>query len=476
MAETIKIATVNCQGLASKSKCQDVLNFYKKKKYSIVCLQDTHFTEDVEPYVETQWGYTCIFNSFRSNARGVSIMFNNNFEFKINKTQKDTEGNLIALDITIEDHKVTLINIYGPNSDKPSFYEEVREIFLDFDNEYFILCGDFNLVLNPSLDTENYCGTINNPKARGKLLEVMSDLQLLDYYRTLNPDKKVFTWRKKNPFKQGRLDYILISENLSNLVETFLVKPGYRSDHSSVVLEIKFNAFERGRGLWKFNNSLLLDKIYVDKVKDTIQQVHDQYASPLDNKLDNIEGHKFLEILLMEIRGITISYSSYKKKERDKREKKLIEDIEKLESITDINTDLISAKKTELENLRKEKLQGHIIRSRAKWVEEGEKPTKYFCNLERRNFINKTIKKVELEENRTIYNQSEILQQIKIFYENLYTCKDSELIDINIAEVIKLSDIPRLDKHTAESLEGNVSEKEILSALKNMKNNKTPGS
>ena len=56
MAETIKIhvAIVNCQGLARKSKCQDVLNYYKKKKYSIVCLQDTHFTEDVETYVETQ--------------------------------------------------------------------------------------------------------------------------------------------------------------------------------------------------------------------------------------------------------------------------------------------------------------------------------------------------------------------------------------------------------------------------------------
>ena len=60
-------------------------------------------------------------------------------------------------------------------------------------------------------------------------------------------------------------------------------------------------------------------------------------------------------------------------------------------------------KKTELENHRKEKLQGHIIRSRAKWVEEGEKATKYFCNLETRNFLNKTIKKVELDENRTIY-------------------------------------------------------------------------
>ena len=148
-------------------------------------------------------------------------MFNNNVEFKINKTQNDTEGNLIALDITMEDHKVTLINIYGPNFDKPIFYEEVREIFLHFDNEYFILCGDFNLVLNPSLDTENYCGTINNPKAREKLLEVMSDLQLLDYYRTLNPDKKVFTWRKKIPLSKVVLTLFLFLKICSTWLKLF---------------------------------------------------------------------------------------------------------------------------------------------------------------------------------------------------------------------------------------------------------------
>ena len=80
------------------------------------------------------------------------------------------------------------------NSDKPSFYEVVRYIFLDLYNEYFILCNDVNLVVNPSLCTENYNGYINNPKARDKLFEVMFDLQLLDYYRTFNPDKKVFTF------------------------------------------------------------------------------------------------------------------------------------------------------------------------------------------------------------------------------------------------------------------------------------------
>lgn len=47
------------------------------------------------------------------------------------------------------------------------------------------------------MDTQNY-SHINNPKAKEKVLEMMSDLKLVD--RVLNPDKRVFTWKKKNPF------------------------------------------------------------------------------------------------------------------------------------------------------------------------------------------------------------------------------------------------------------------------------------
>ena len=69
----------------------------------------------------------------------------------------------------------------------------------------------------------------------------------------------------------------MISESLSNVIEIFIIKPGYRSDHSAVILELKFNSFERGRGLWKFNNSILTDKICVDKVKETIERMKIQY-------------------------------------------------------------------------------------------------------------------------------------------------------------------------------------------------------
>lgn len=44
------------------------------------------------------------------------------------------------------------------------------------------------------------------------------------------------------------------------------------------------------------------------------------------------------------------------------------------------------------ENICKDKMEGYMIRSKAKWVEEGEKPTSFFCYSENHNYFNKTIK------------------------------------------------------------------------------------
>ena len=48
------------------------------------------------------------------------------------------------------------------------------------------------------------------------------------------------------------------------------ILPSYRSDHSSVVLLLEINDFIKGRGLWKFNVSLLKDKMYVNTVKNVL--------------------------------------------------------------------------------------------------------------------------------------------------------------------------------------------------------------
>ena len=68
--------------------------------------------------------------------------------------------------------------------------------------------------------------------------------------------------------------------------------------------------------------------------------------------------------------------------------------------------------KKELEKIRDHKLMGNILGSRAKWMDEGEKSTKYFLNLENRHYTNKTILKMIKEESIEITDQKNIILEI----------------------------------------------------------------
>ena len=207
------------------------------------------------------------------------------------------------------------------------------------------------------------------------------------------------------------------------------IESGYRSDHSVVILELNFTNFKQGRSYWKHNNSLLSDIDYINQINEKILEVKQQYALPVYNleDLDKIPNEEiqftindqlFLDVLLMEIRGKSISFASFKNKERDTREKYLIKTIADLENNeTEDNLEQIETKKNELINIRHEKLKGHMIRSRAQYIDQSEKPTKYFCALEKHNYVSKIICNLEQEDGTKIRDQEEILKETKQFYE-----------------------------------------------------------
>ena len=120
----------------------------------------------------------------------------------------------------------------------------------------------------------------------------------------------------KKEKKKSRLDMILNSITKADIL------PSYRSDHSPTVLEFKWNDFKTGKVFWKFNVSLLSDIKYLNMINNTIEQTTREYIVPIYN-LDNlsnisntdifftINDQLLLETLLMNIRGKSISYSSY---------------------------------------------------------------------------------------------------------------------------------------------------------------------
>ena len=85
LMNSLKISSLNCQGLGSFQKRRDVFQYLRQKQHSIYFLQDTHFTKKMERQIRAEWGYECVFASNNSRSRGVAILLNNNFDFKIKK-------------------------------------------------------------------------------------------------------------------------------------------------------------------------------------------------------------------------------------------------------------------------------------------------------------------------------------------------------------------------------------------------------
>jgi hypothetical protein len=348
-------------------------------------------------------------------------------------------------------------------------------------------CGDYNLVLNLLLDYNNYKTFNHNRNARKLLLQEISNRNLIDPFRELHGDVRKFTWKRLTPLQQGRLDLFLITNNMMQYVRECEIDISYKSDHSPILLKLCISPREHGKGLWKFNNSLLNDIDYINCINNKIDEIIKQYCLPIYN-LNNVltvnkediqfsvNDQLFLETLLMEIRGKTISYSSYKQKIKNSHERTLLSEILEIESnLNETNKEQLLALQNELINLRNEKLNGSFIRSRANWIEQGEKSTKYFCNLEKQHASNKSIPFIQLDSGSCIYNQSDILQETAAFYENLYNEQQTNtMYDLN--NDLKDCSAQKLNHKEACSLEGLLTFDEVTYTLKHMKNDKSPGS
>ena len=85
-------------------------------------------------------------------------------------------------------------------------------------------------------------------------------------------------------------------------------------------------------------------------------------------------------------------------------------------SYSDELNEKLNEVKNKLEHIYDYKLNGIFIRSRARWIEEGEKNTRYFLSMEKRNRATNNISSLVINGN-TISDRHLILDQAKLFYE-----------------------------------------------------------
>ena len=122
-----------------------------------------------------------------------------------------------------------------------------------------------------------------------------------------------------------------------------------------------------------------------------------------------------------------------------------------------------------------QRTKGAILRSKARWHEHGERNTRYFFNLEKRNHIRKTVTKLKIGDNKYVNDQFAILEEEKRFYESLYKSQNIDNDTFLESPFFKPQNITPLTQEEMESCEGLLSEDECLNAIKEFKNNKSPG-
>ena len=115
-------------------------------------------------------------------------------------------------------------------------------------------------------------------------------------------------------------------------------------------------------------------------------------------------------------------------------------------------------------------MEGVLLRSKARWVAEGEKISKYSCNMEKRRYVSKQMVKLIDAKGEEIKEPLDINKEVNIFCSNLYKAKDLE--ECEIEQLV--TEIPKLSEEELRSLEGKITIEEAGTALKNMKHEKKP--
>ena len=399
------VISLNVRGLRDTVKRRSIFTYLKDQEADFYFLQETFSKASDETFWRNEWGGEIYFSHGTSHSKGVCILINRAVKEKVTFTSSDADDRIILINLTYNGLKLSFCNIYAPNdhTQQVNFIQELNCLLIDKSEiTTLIVGGDWNCTLSKK---DKKGGSPWRPAAYRNLVNITIDtLDLVDIQRTRYPNVNKFSYWSKTLGVKSRIDFFLISKHLTKFVKKVDIQTSIAPDHNMILLSLSWpNENPRGAGFWKFNNSLLEDKEYTTKILELYPQLREKYHYVNDQQL-------FWELIKMEIRSTTISFSKRKAQVTHTHEAETKQQLDELDKIicNSQNLDNIDGVLKQYDDLKKElqrqyenKGKAAIFRYKCRWVEEGEKARKYVFNLEKRNYNRKTINEIKLENDET---------------------------------------------------------------------------
>lgn len=471
----LSFLSLNVRGLRNGTKRKAIFLFCKEQpKVNCFFLQETHSVEDDLNFWKSQWGSGDIFLSHgTSHSAGVAI-FLNRFEGKVLDQRSDNEGHWLMLNIKVNDSKYILVNVYGHNNRTKNkrLVIQLKTMIQDwvqlFSTDKIIIGGDFNVVPNESKD--RFPSQPQPDCLNYVMSEFANPLSLVDIWRIKNPDKIQFTWSNNSKRSQSsRIDYWLISKNLELAATSCEILPSPLTDHCAITLLVSATNDLRGPKVshWKFNSSLLKNFHFCNRIKELITEI---------KAMTELTPCSKWEWLKFNVKKISIEEGKAIARMRKQFQDKTISRISSLNNLQQLNEENqleLNQLQIKLDHFYTEKAKGAFVRSRAKWIEDGEKNSNYFFNLEKNRQRKKNILKLHINGNIN-ERQEDINEYITNFYKTLYTSHSSNENISSFFEYI-MDKIPVIDKKFKDLAESEISINELNDAIKQMADGRSPG-
>lgn len=332
-----------------------------------------------------------------------------------------------------------------------------------------LLCGDFNSVMDPCRARRN-AGGASVTDTPDVLVSLFRNISCVDAWRSCHPTQQAFTSLCPDGTCASRIDLVGCPISWLSSVSSCDIFACPVSDHSTVSLSLKSlpDAVLRGPGFWKLNTSILAESDYVGEISafwSAWRCSRDSFSSLLD----------WWDLGKAHIKSLSIDYCRRHSAMKRERFKLLSEKVASLKSLVDQgHVSALSDYREELSDLQEfslDEARGAQVRSRARWVEEGESSTAYFFHLEKKPKVESTISSLKVGD-RSVTSTEDLLATAANFYKSLNSsCEADPVVQEELLSNLSLS----LSSEEADLCEGDLTVPECLKAVQGMAKSKTPG-
>ena len=480
MDSPLKIATFNTRGMLDLKKRRELFRKLKKDNLDIIALQETHlYNDDQMKDLINLWGGPAHYTPGTNRSKGLITLLHPRFSDKT-FTKLWISDRVIISKINIGESTIIIVNVYCPceNGNKIDFLIKLQTDIISklspSELGNCIVLGDFNIAISP-LDVIS--GMPHNINICNQFNIFIQSLSLKDTWRSLHPNEKCYTWLQPthNLPAARRLDYILAGEGIGAMLKCSEVKSIGISDHRLVTSTFNCSTFKRGKGLYKLNTSLLEDDTYVSLIIHEIQRTLNEYV--------NCNPHVVWEMIKVNIREFSQLYSKAKAKEKREKLQDLQRQLQHLENevaydpLDQNKWNHIARCKKDIEIIELYIAKGAQIRSQEKYIEDGEKCTKYFLSLEKSRSESNTITRLKNSSGETVTNEHKLLEEIRVKYKHRYNQSKSTYSQVSdlMDEYIRGLDLPSLSEEEKVFCDSPVLEQEVHGAVHAMNSGSAPG-